>query len=145
MNRSRNRPTSSLPARRTPTPRSTSGWPISRNDQLGTVIQTRRVGKKPFTDTYHYVNQVPLRNSDDAILANWCELVTTNAAGDIVFRNAWATSHAITDQNVASLVAAGRARWKIENENNNMAARELVSLPTASSGLSLSIGPVIQG
>lgn len=92
---------------------------FARNDQLATVIQARRVGKKHFTDTYRYVNQVPLRNSDDAVLANWCELVTTNAAGDIVFRNAWATSHTITDHNVALLAAAGRARWKIENENNN--------------------------
>jgi len=92
---------------------------FARNGQLGTVIQTRRVGKKPFTDTYRYLNQLPLRDSDDAVLANWCELVSTNAAGDIVFRNAWATSHAITDHNVARLVAAGRARWKIENENNN--------------------------
>ena len=25
----------------------------------------------------------------------------------------------ITDENVAALVATGRARWKIENENNN--------------------------
>ena len=29
------------------------------------------------------------------------------------------TGFKITDQNIADLVAAGRARWKIENENNN--------------------------
>ena len=29
-----------------------------------------------------------------------------------------ATSHLITDDNVAQIVAACRARWKIENENN---------------------------
>ena len=29
---------------------------FARNGQLGTVIQTRRVGKKPFTDTYCYIN-----------------------------------------------------------------------------------------
>ena len=95
------------------------GVDFARNGQLDTVTQTRRVGKKPFIDTYRYVNQVPLRHSDDAVLANWGELITTNAAGDVVFRSAWATSHAITDHNVASLAAAGRARWKIENENNN--------------------------
>ena len=42
-----------------------------------------------------------------------------DAEGDVVFRNAWATSHRITDHNVVALAAAGRARWKIENENNN--------------------------
>ncbi|MER2554637.1 MAG: hypothetical protein ABTQ28_15380, partial [Thauera sp.] len=78
-----------------------------------------RVGKKHFTDTYRYAHQVPLRNTDDAVMANWLELVTTDARGAIVFKNAWATSHAITDHNVAALASAGRARWKIENENNN--------------------------
>ena len=92
---------------------------LSRNGGVTTVVQSRRIGKKSFTDTYRYVNQVPLRNSDDALMVNWCELVTTNAEGDVVFRNAWATSHRITDDNVAALAAAGRARWKIENENNN--------------------------
>jgi hypothetical protein len=52
-------------------------------------------------------------------MANWLELVTTDARGAIVFKNAWATSHAITDHNVVALASAGRARWKIENENNN--------------------------
>ena len=46
-------------------------------------------------------------------MANWLELVTTDARGAIVFKNAWVTSHAITDHNVAALAAAGRARWKI--------------------------------
>ena len=45
-------------------------------------------------------------------MANWLELVTTDARGAIVFKNAWATSHAITDHNVAALASAGRARWK---------------------------------
>ena len=92
---------------------------FARNGCVPTVVRNRRMGKKPFTDTYRYVNQVPLRNSDDALMVNWCELVTTDAEGEVVFRNAWATSHRITDDNVAALAAAGRARWKIENENNN--------------------------
>jgi hypothetical protein len=50
---------------------------------------------------------------------NWCELVSTDADGQVLFRHAWATSHGITDENVGELTLAGRARWKIENENNN--------------------------
>ena len=92
---------------------------FSRIGGVPTVVRARRMGKKSFVDTYRYVNQVPLRNSDDALMVNWCELVTTDALGDVVFRNAWATSHYITDDNVAALAAAGRTRWKIENENNN--------------------------
>ena len=39
--------------------------------------------------------------------------------GKVVYRNTFATNHAITTANVAEMVAAGRARWKVENENNN--------------------------
>jgi hypothetical protein len=90
-----------------------------RNGVVQTVSRVRRIGKKSLTDTYRYVNRVPLRNSDDALMVNWCELVTTDAEGKVLFRHAWATSHAITNGNVAAFAAAGRARWKIENENNN--------------------------
>jgi hypothetical protein len=92
---------------------------LSRLGRVSTQERARRTGKKVLTDTWRYVNQVPLRNSDDALMVNWCELVTTDAQGKVLFCNAWATSHRITDDNVAELASAGRARWKIENENNN--------------------------
>jgi hypothetical protein len=92
---------------------------LSRNGVVKTVVHTRRVGKKQFTDTYRYVNEVPLRNSDDALMVNWFELVTTAQDGGVLFHNAWASSHRVTAENVAPFAAAGRARWKIENENNN--------------------------
>jgi hypothetical protein len=90
-----------------------------RNDSVKAVVRTRWDGKKRLTDTYRYVNQVPLRDGDDALMVNWCELVTIAQDGHETFRNAWATSHQITDANVAPIATAGRARWKIENENNN--------------------------
>jgi hypothetical protein len=79
----------------------------------------RRQGKRTYTDTYRFVNQVPLRDGDDALEVNWCELTTTRDDGKLVYHNAFATSHAITTTNVAEIGAAGRARWKVENENNN--------------------------
>jgi hypothetical protein len=47
--------------------------------------------------------------------------MTTHAAdtGKVLYRNAFATSLAVDDANVAAIVTSGRARWKIENENNN--------------------------
>ena len=71
------------------------------------------------THTYRYANQVPLAEGQDALKVNWCEVSVTDHEGKVVFLNAWATDWQITDENVAALVAAGRARWKIENENNN--------------------------
>jgi hypothetical protein len=52
---------------------------------------------------------VPLRDRDDALMVNWCELTTTDAAGQVLYRNAWATSHRIDHSNVQAVTAAGRA------------------------------------
>ncbi len=79
----------------------------------------RRKGKRTFTDTYRWVKQVPLRDGEDALLVNWCELTTTDANGKVIYKNAFATNHDITANNVADIVRDGRARWKVENENNN--------------------------
>jgi hypothetical protein len=92
---------------------------LSRNTTINILTIPRRVGKKYFTDTYRYASDLPLINSDDALLVNWLELVTTDGDGKVTYRNAWATSHAVDQTNVAELAKAGRARWKIENENNN--------------------------
>lgn len=92
---------------------------LQRMDKVRTLTVSRRVGTKTYTDTYRYAADLPLKNGADALLVNWCELVTTDAKGKSTFRNAWATSHPVDDGNVAALAAAGRARWKIENENNN--------------------------
>jgi hypothetical protein len=62
---------------------------------------------------------LPLRDSNDAMLVSGCELTTTDAHGTVLYRNAWASSERIDAANVIALVAAGRRRWKIENENNN--------------------------
>ena len=83
------------------------------------LVKKRRRGKKIEIDTYRFVNRVPLRDGDDAMEVNWCELTSTCADGIVTYKNAFATNHEITGHNVAELVDAGRARWKVENENNN--------------------------
>jgi hypothetical protein len=79
----------------------------------------RRHGKRRYTDTYRFVGQVPLRDGNHALLVNWCELTTSDQDGKVVYQNAFATNHAISPTNVAEVVRTGRARWKVENENNN--------------------------
>jgi hypothetical protein len=69
---------------------------------------------------YRWANSVPLTDSDDALKVNWCELTTTDAEGAVRYRNSFITDWPISADNVAGLVAAGRARWKIENESNNV-------------------------
>lgn len=93
---------------------------FARTGDIQTLEKSRWNGKQRLTERYRYLNQVPLRNSDDALMVNWCEVTILNAKQDVVYRNAWATSHVIDAHNVIEMVAAGRARWKIENENNNV-------------------------
>lgn len=92
---------------------------LERSGGVHTHQVPRRQGKKSYTDTYRFVAQLPLRDGEDALAVNWCELLTTNAGGKTVYHNAFVTRHAIDQANVAEIVAAGRARWKIENGNNN--------------------------
>ena len=92
---------------------------LDRNGVVRTVERKRWTGKRHEIDTYRYVNAVPLRNADDALVVNWCELTTRTEDGQELYHNAFAGSLAIDDANVMDVVASGRARWKIENENNN--------------------------
>jgi hypothetical protein len=85
-----------------------------------TVVEKRWTGKNHQIDTYRFVNLVPLRDSQDALQVNRCELTTTDSTGTIVYKNAFATNFTLSKNNVKQIVADGRARWKIENENNNI-------------------------
>lgn len=90
--------------------------------QSGDVEQlqlTRRKGRRREIDTYEFAHHLPLRDGEGALEVNWCQLTTTDSNGKQLYHNAFVTDHAITAENVAELVEAGRARWKVENENNN--------------------------
>lgn len=89
-------------------------------EDIQTVEIRRWKGKEVLVDTYRFLNGVPLRDGADAREVNWCELVTTvEGSGKVIYKNAFVTNLKISQENVRQIVADGRARWKIENENNN--------------------------
>ncbi len=97
-----------------------SSWVnLLQRPDLGLVTERVKVGAHFHTYTYRYAKGVPLTEGQDALKVNWCELTITDHEGKVIYLNGWATNLTITDRNVAAIVAAGRARWKIENENNN--------------------------
>jgi len=76
-----------------------------------------------FTEIHHYryFNHVPLRGGEDALMVNWCELtISKEDSGEILYRNSFVTNFTVTETTVKDIVRDGRARWKIENENNNV-------------------------
>lgn len=85
-----------------------------------TLTKKKWNGKFNEIHTYKYANHLPLRDSDDTVRVNWCELTITNEQDKILFKNAYATNFSITEKNVEKIVADGRARFKVENENNNV-------------------------
>jgi hypothetical protein len=93
---------------------------LAQNGGVETLSQRHWKGKHGEIWRYRFVNQVPLRNGQNAMCVNWCELVITHeTTGKILYQNAFVTDHIIAQENVALIVQAGRTRWKIENENNN--------------------------
>lgn len=85
-----------------------------------TRVVRRWTGRGHLTDTYRYVNDLPVRDGDDALLVNWCELTTTRDDGTAVYHNSFITDWRLNAANVKAIVRAGRTRWKVENENNNV-------------------------
>ena len=85
-------------------------------------LKARVKGKGNRWEHHHYqwANGVPLTEGADALRVNWCQLTITDADGAVLYRNSFITDWALSADTVAGWVAAGRARWKIENENNNV-------------------------
>lgn len=92
---------------------------FERMGKITTVTRSRWDGKHRIVDTYRLMNELPLRDSDDAMLVNWCELKSVRDDGKVLYFNTFVTDYHLSENNVVEMVAAGRSRWKIENENNN--------------------------
>jgi hypothetical protein len=94
---------------------------VNELGRLPTFSQRHWNGRHGEIWTYRYLNDVPLRNGETALSVNWCDLIITHEeTGAILFRNEWITSLALEEANTPEIVACGRARWKSENENNNV-------------------------
>lgn len=90
-------------------------------NQAKQLVVERWNGRFTEIYTYRYVHHVPLRRGDDALFVDWCELtITHETEGKILYRNAFATNHRVTQDNVETIVQVGRARWKSENESHNV-------------------------
>ena len=92
---------------------------LQRSGDVQELTVRRSRGLKIYLDCYRWAHAVPLRDGEDALSVDWCELITTDEAGKTLYRNSFASSLPVSADNVREIVAAGRTRWKIENENNN--------------------------
>jgi hypothetical protein len=88
--------------------------------EFETHSMMERKGGKRLTYRYRWMNQVPIRDGKNALHVQWIGVEITNGKGKITYKNGFCTSLAVTADNVAEIVACGRARWKIENESFNV-------------------------
>lgn len=68
---------------------------------------------------FRYANDVPIKDGQEALQVNWCEIEAFNSLGERVYFNTFVTDPLISDSNVTDIVCGGRTRWKTENEHNN--------------------------
>jgi hypothetical protein len=92
---------------------------FERENRVETITTAHWDGKHKIYHHYRLINHLPLRDSDDAMMVNWCELKSVRSDGKVLYYNTFVTDHEVSIKNVADIVAAGGSRWKIENENNN--------------------------
>lgn len=73
---------------------------------------------------YEWINDVPLNGNKDAMYVNFlrCTITRKNKKDEdeVVFKNSWVTDLVISEDNIKTLVKAGRCRWKNENELFNV-------------------------
>jgi len=91
---------------------------IEENEPTKITI-TKFEKHEKYTYVYRYLNEVPLKKDSKLTRINWCE-VTIYKGDKQVYFNCFITDILITDDNVEDILKAGRSRWKIENENNNI-------------------------
>lgn len=84
-----------------------------------TLQTTEWTGKEHRTTRYEWAEDVPIRSTEDAMQVGWLSVVVTGEDGRTIYRNSFITNHVLNAKTVAEIAAAGRARWKIENEDIN--------------------------
>ena len=82
--------------------------------------EVRIAGEKGRSYVYQWMNEVPLNGREDSLSVNYFKFHILAQAQQgthkVTYVNSWVTDFAITQENVGTLVKAGRCRWKIENE-----------------------------
>jgi hypothetical protein len=94
--------------------------------ELAQAVKEDRATQMSFIDPedrqtghfFKFVNQVPLNKSNPDILVNVLEYSQIDK-NEKITTFSWVTDIEITEENVYSLMRAGRARWKVENETFN--------------------------
>lgn len=91
------------------------------NDGITTCERRHWHGRFTEVSLYRFLHDVLLLDGKEAFSVNGFEITVINAkTGEPLYHNSFITHHQVTADNVAEVAQAGRGRWKIANENNNI-------------------------
>jgi hypothetical protein len=91
------------------------------NSYLNEYIRKDWNGRKHLIYRYRWLNGVEIRDTKETLLVNYLELEIRNGEkGKTTYGCSWITDKTVDVDNVQLLVSCARARWKIENEHNNV-------------------------
>jgi hypothetical protein len=92
-----------------------------KNSYLNEKTRREWNGRHHLVYRYRWLNGVDIRDNKDTMAVNYVYLEIENEEkGKATYKNSWITNKAVTEGNVALIASCGRARWKIENEHNNV-------------------------
>jgi hypothetical protein len=92
-----------------------------KNSYLEDTSRREWNGRYHLVYTYQWLNGVEIRDGKETLRVNYFSLAIWNEKlNKRTYYNSWITNKTITKDNVARLALCGRARWKIENEHNNV-------------------------
>lgn len=97
------------------------GYPFVQFNQLSQDKKTKLSMQKDKNYEYHYefANDLILNGQNQDIKVNFIRFKQINIKTGETMTMEWITDIPLTYENIASVVKAGRARWKIENETFN--------------------------
>jgi hypothetical protein len=88
---------------------------------LGKKTVRTWTGRQHLEHRYRWHNGVEIREEQPTLTVNYLSLELGNEEkGKVTYRNSWATDLAVDEKNVIEMAECARARWKIENEHNNV-------------------------
>lgn len=104
---------------------------VEASDKTKQLVKNTDINTGYITCTYRYLEDVPIRAGDESLRVNFVEIteVTTRTTlrgrpikevrTEQTYHNAFITDYPLNSDTVVAVTKGGRARWKIENENNN--------------------------
>ena len=82
--------------------------------------ETKGIGSQKREYRYSWIESLPLRDGPDALLVNWIEIEIYNTKDKRTYHSSFITNLKPSKVNISGMIAAARARWKIENETFNV-------------------------